>query len=442
MTNSANTATVAEENSGEPREAGSPSAGFADCLTVERAQALLDTLLQGQPPPADMTDLISVGLDKHIETFVDEYFGPDGLLPKTEQGSFKIVEAYYGGGKSHYLRAVQAAARRNGFATCWTDLHKDTCPLTRFDLVFYRAVNSLQVPESQTGIENVLRWWVVPGDPAADPIEYAEAQLTRLGDLPLPSLRVALETAARAIASNDRATLDEALAYLREGRIAPNLRRRGVLSSIDVRNGVIALRSLAVWLRHLGVRGLALVLDEGDRSLSIASERERTQAANNMVQIINEVHEEGMWPGSLILYSIPSWQDFQNNLSRGNMALEQRVRGTGFPNVPPAPRIRLDEQYPDDDARIGFCLELAPKLHEVFVCRYPSERARAGEARGLAERVARAVVRDVIDVSFRRLFVQSFIAALYLSRRNVALSDDALRSLVQGEADRIRQAGS
>jgi hypothetical protein len=405
------------------------------------ARAALESLSLGQPPSPELTDFISVGMEHDLDTFASEYFSKSiGLLPNTTQGAFKIVEAYYGGGKTHYLRSVERLGHRHGLASAFVELHKDSCPLTRFDSIYAKVVETLTLPmEGQSpahGLGAVLRAWVTASAGSeVSAIEYAEEQLAAVGDLPLPSMRIAIRDAAHSIASGDRATLDEVLVYLHAGKVSPTLRKRGILEAIDARTGALALRSLAVWLRQIGVPGLVLVMDEGDRSLSIASTKDRTAASNNLVQLINETVRGADWPGVLFLYSIPTWQDFQHAFS-DNMALIQRVRNTGFPNLPPAPRIVLDDRFPTDDARQEFCLAVGVKLFEVFSTAYPGALTE-NAASALANTVARVVVGQTVEVSFRRLFVQSYIAAMYMGRGGRVLTKQEVEQIVNGELSKL-----
>ncbi len=347
-------------------------------MEIKRAQAreAIESLSKGTPPSAQLTDLISVGLERDLAVFTDEYFGAQGLLRETDQGTFKLVEGYYGGGKTHYLRVIERLAHRHGFASAFIELSKDSCPLTRFDLIYQRIAETLVVPlpsggVSTDGIAGLIRLWVTPPPNLdLDASEYAQQQLMQLGDLPLPSFRIAIDNAAHAAASDDQTTFDEIMVYLHSGKIAPVLRKRGILEAIDVRSGALAMRCLAIWLRQIGYPGLLLVMDEGDRSLS-TSAKERAMASNNLVQLINETLKGTDWPGVMFLYSIPSWAEFRNNLSANNMALEQRVQGTGFPNFPPAPRIVLDDRYPTDKDKQQFCQKVAKSLSELFAIAYP-----------------------------------------------------------------------
>jgi len=407
-------------------------------VEIKRAQArqAIESLSQGTPPSTQITNLISVGLEKDLAVFTDEYFGAEGLLRETDQGTFKLVEGYYGGGKTHYLRAIERLAHCHGFASAFIELSKDSCPLSRFDLIYQRIAETLVVPlpsggVSTGGIAGLIRLWMTPPtNSEIDPSEYAQQQLMQLGDLPMPSLRIALDNAAHAAASDDRVTFDEIAVYLHSGKIAPVLRKRGILEAIDVRSGALAIRCLAIWLRQIGYPGLLLVMDEGDRSLSIANAKERTTASNNLVQLINETLKGTDWPGVMFLYSIPSWAEFHNNLSANNMALEQRVQSTGFPNFPPAPRIVLDDRYPTDLDKQQFCRDVAKPLSELFAIAYPANHPEPTDAESLARRVASAVVDETLEVNFRRLFVKTYLQILYAWQITPKIPDYEIKKVI------------
>lgn len=406
------------------------------------ARAAIQSLSMGQPPSPELSDFISVGLDRDLQVFEDEYFGPDGLLPLADQGTFKMVEAFYGGGKTHYLRAVERRAHANGFASAFVELHKDSCPLTRFDLIYAKVVETLCLPSARDGqllqgLGNVIRAWVSPRSEEEDAIESAAERLQALGDLPLPSMRIALRNAAHAIASDDRNSLDEILVYLHGGKISSPLKRLGILEPIDVRSGSLALRSLSHWLRQIGIPGLLLIMDEGDRSLSIASSNDKIAAANNLRQLINETTVGSGWPGVMFLYSIPSWQAFEDAF-RKQPALHMVVKSTGFPSNPLAPRIALDDRFGnDDDARRVFCVELGGRIAELFAAAYPAQPLSVEATRSAAQLVAQVVVQETLEVSFRRLFVQTFIAALFRLRSGESLKQEAVIQILLGENSRI-----
>jgi hypothetical protein len=388
-------------------------------ITKFAARESIESLGEGEPPSDQVAEFVSVGLETDMDVFKREYFDEDALLPNTDQGTFKIVEAYYGGGKSHYLKSVVRLARAHGFASAFVELKKDSCPLTRFDLIYGAVAAALTVvlPDGRLagpGIDVVLREWLrVPESSDMDALAYVDEQLGSIGNIPIQSIKIAMRIAAHSMATGDQQAGDEALVYLQSGKISAGLRRQGVLEVIDQKSGSRALSSLARWLRQMGVPGLVLVMDEGDRSLSIASSKDRKTAADNLVHLINEATRGKSWPGVLFLYSIPSWQDFTDVLAADNIALEQRVRGTGFPDFPPAPRIVLEARYDTDPKKIAFCSQIGQRLTVLYNIAYPESLVPDDAASQTCQEVARTVVAEVADVSFLRSFIQTYLRALY-----------------------------
>lgn len=417
-------------------------------LTPQAAQEAIHKLTSGEPPAPDIIDLVSVGLERDLKTFAREFFRPQSFIvhESTLGSSFKVVEAYYGGGKTHYLRAVEREAHKHNFASAFVGLTKDECPLTRFDLVYARVMETISVPSPDgsmpvRGIGEVIRRWV---DTVVVPEEQRITEVMRLvdhvGDLPLVSIKIAIKLAALAHASNDTKSFDEALEYLTSGKITPSLRKQGVMQSIDAKNGSLALRTIASLVRRLGWSGFVFILDEGDRSLSLGSSKDKVAASNNLVQLINETAAKGAWPSTLLLYSIPSWQSFADEFSE-NQALIQRTEPTGFPSIPPAPRIVLDERQHNDEEKMEFCLKLAERLSALFEAAYPGDLSDEA-LDGAAEKIASEVLDHETASTFRRTFVQSYLQALYVVSDEGRLTDDQARAIVSREVLQLSTKGT
>jgi len=384
-------------------------------LSPALAQHALTNLVSGEPPAREILSLISVGLDRDMRTFEREYFRPGSFVTSDETlgSTFKIVEAYYGGGKTHYLRLVEQTAHKHGFVTAFVGLKKDECPLTRFDRIYSAVTEALTIPggdSTKRGFANLIRHWVEERSRGQeDPFDVLDKELDSLGDLPLMGLKVALRHAVTALLADDLETFEETLVYLTSGKIPQPLRRYGILQPIDTSTGSLALRTLAALIRKLGFAGFVLMLDEGDRSLSIVSSKDRRAASNNLVQLINETASAGAWPSTVLLYSIPSWAEFQDAFQT-NQALIQRTETTGFPLTPPATRIVLEDRLHSHAAKKEFCIEVADRLTRIYKVAYPDNQLNESVARETAETIADQLTSDP---SFRRRFIQEFISALY-----------------------------
>jgi len=260
-------------------------------LSPQKAAQAINSLVGGEPPILEIVDLLSVGLERDMHIFEQHYFRPSSFIvsDETHGSSFKIIEAYYGGGKSHYLRCVERTAHRNNFVSAFVGLKKDECPLTRFDLIYASVAENLTSPgldgKTQTrGLGALIERWVDEATKESEePLQELQSRINAVRDLPLVGLKIAFQAAAQAHAAGDRVTYDEAMVYLTSGKIPPILKKIGVMQAIDAKNGSLALRTLAALIKRMGYAGFVLIFDEGDRSLSLGSSKEKKSASNNLV---------------------------------------------------------------------------------------------------------------------------------------------------------------
>jgi len=142
----------------------------------------------------------------------------------------------------------------------------------------------------------------------------------------------------------------------------------------------------------------------------------------------------------VLLYSIPSWQSFSDAFA-DNQALIQRTTGVGFPGIPPAPRIVLDDRESTDEEKRKFCAKLALRINDLFETAYPGSLAdRVGIDR-LADDVAGEVLEREINSTYRRLFVQSYLAALFKISSGDDLGDAAVKTLVADRSTQLSKQG-
>jgi hypothetical protein len=212
------------------------------------------------------------------------------------------------------------------------------------------------------------------------------------------------------------------------------------MQAIDAKNGSLALRTLAALIKKMGYAGFVLIFDEGDRSLSLGSAKEKKAASNNLVQLINETAASGAWPSTMLLYSIPSWQSFSDAFA-DNQALIQRTSGVGFPGIPPAPRIVLDEREKDDEQRKEFCLKLALRLNALYETAYPGLLGDRDVLADTTTRVIAEVLDREISSTYRRLFVQSYLGVLFEMSSGDNLDGGAVKTLVAERSANLSRQG-
>ncbi len=283
----------------------------------------------GQPPEVGIEHL-NVGNERVLDVLDREY-----LLPIATEGrgsSFKLVQAYFGGGKTHFLYCMRGRAWSRGMATALVDLSPDECP---FDdpLRIYQAVAreialapaDAMVPPAR-GIEQVLITTFEDRARELTPVELDRWVDTSLRRLPVdaPSFRAAVLAWYKAWREEDQEAEALAAAWLRgEDVPASEVRRLGIREAMSHTNAFRMLRSLCQMLQGMGVPGILLAFDEMDRVLSLGAKRRRA-IADNLRQLIDLCGREAL-PGLFCLYAVPP--EFMRSVVTEYPALQQRLEG-------------------------------------------------------------------------------------------------------------------
>lgn len=283
----------------------------------------------GQPPEVGVEHL-NVGNETALNVLDREY-----LIPISTEGrgsSFKLVQAYFGGGKTHFLYCVRGRAWSHGMCTALIDLSPKECPFDETLRIYQAVAREIalappdpMVPPSR-GIERVLlqtfedRARDMPGEELD---RWVDTALRRL-PVDAPSYRAAVLAWYKAWRGEDREAEDLAAAWLRgESVSASEVRRLGIREAMDEDNAFRMLRSLCQVLQGLGVPGLLLAFDEMDRVLSLGAKRRRA-IADNLRQLIDLCGREAL-PGLFCLYAVPP--EFMRTVVTEYPALQQRLEG-------------------------------------------------------------------------------------------------------------------
>ncbi|MBN1336492.1 MAG: DUF2791 family P-loop domain-containing protein [Deltaproteobacteria bacterium] len=389
----------------------------------------------GQPPEVGIEHL-NVGNESLLTVLDREYLEP---IARDRRGSsFKLVQAYFGGGKTHFLYVVRARAWARGFASAVVELSPDECP---FDdpVRIYRAVaGQMTWPPRDPGIPPVRGLEHTLRSALEDRIEAAGREATeawigtdvRRAPVDAPSFRSAVVAFLRAVLSGDEALEDLAGAWLRGEEISPgDLRAHGVRETLARESGFRFLRSLCQCLQALGAPGLLLCFDEADRTLSLPPRRRRA-VADNLRALIDLTGREAL-PGLLCLYAVPP--EFLRTVVVEYPALQQRLEGPAIlsERSPQATLIDLERLDLPPARLLAAIGERILALFEVARSAGLDPDLQRRNLDALAEEVA----RSSFEVAHRRSFVK---AAVELLHRQVAeqrlLSPADLKELTRQEA--------
>lgn len=387
----------------------------------------------GQPPKTGVR-FFTVGLEEYTSCLDEEYLGEMGTL-RHRSSTFKLVEAYYGGGKTHFFYVIRDLGSSHGFVTSYVELSRKNSPFDKLELVYKEIAVNLQWPydperddlSEAPGIEGLMRVWheKVRNDFTPLTREKAQTYVAQLRGIESVSFSNAVRKAFMALVDEDEASFQEILLWLKgEGYDRRVHSRYGILEKIDRTTALRIIRSLAQWIQMAGFSGTIFLFDEGERNISLGTSRERKEAANNMVKIINETSTH-RWPGVMFVYSIPDWEQFRGQFGKGGeyVALSQRLQRVFSNKNPLAPRIRLDEITPSDQSRLEFLKELGSRLADIFQIAYgslPSDKVEQA-----VKLCSEAAVDLVIDISYKRTFVKAFLATLLEIRSDPEMRLDA-----------------
>lgn len=394
------------------------------------ARHILQRLGEGGQPPEYGVTRINVGNETYLRVLEHEYFGH--LL--RIGASFKLVQGYFGAGKTHFLYCVRELAWRRGFVTALVELSPAECPYDD-SLKVYRAVarrvamrpkGPLAAPDQ--GIGDLLRSHLddqldrlrAEGSDDAAAQREVERWLERtVGRAPCEShsYRSAVVELGLAWIRGDRARERLAEAWLLGEAVPPKaLRDLGIYEQLDRSNGFTMLRCLTQMMVGLGFPGTALLFDEVDRNLSVSAKRSHA-IGDNLRQVIDLCGRHQL-PNTLFMYAVPP--EFMRNVVPDYPALYQRLRSPMPLSVRSPQAVLIDLERLDLEP-VEMLGQVGERVVEVFE-----------EARGVAldhtlqaknaRRLAEAAVQAYFEVNHRRLFVKAWVDFLH-------------RQLVDGEVE-------
>jgi hypothetical protein len=361
----------------------------------------------GQPPEVGI-EYLNVGNQTLLNVLEREYLGP--MARERRGSSFKLVQAYFGGGKTHFLYCTRNVAWRYGFCSAIVGLSPEECP---FDdpVRIYRAVAAElcwapQDPLSPParGLENAFRTALEERieSVGAEEVRAWIDKDVRRASIDAPSYRTALVGFLRAVMDEDAGKEDLYGAYLRgEDMTLTDLRPLGIRELLSRESGFRFFRSLCQGVQAIGAPGLLLGFDEMDRNLSLPPRRRRA-VADNLRQLIDLCGREAL-PGLLCLYAVPP--EFMRNVVIEYPALQQRLEGPAglSERSPQAALIDLEKL---DLPPIELLAAIGGRLITIF------EVARAaGLDRKLQEENLRVLAQEVLAGSFEVAHRRSFVKA-------------------------------
>ncbi len=367
----------------------------------------------GQPPERGALR-VNVGTEDLLELLRKEY-----LVPIREAGrvsSFKLVQATFGGGKTHFLHCLREVAWKEGFVTALVSLSQKEAPCDDPVRVYQTVAQRLEGPpedeleEGDPGIDVLLRLEVerrMRSQPESELRAWLRDEFGR-ARVDSHAVRRAAQLFMEAVLDRDDARAEVMAAYLRGEDVPPGeVRPFGVRESLETATGFKFLRSLAQVLRALDVPGLVLLFDEMDRLMSLPKRR-RQDLADTVREVIDACGQASL-AGVLWVYAAPP--EFMTNLVPDYPALEQRLKGLArFAAVnPQSPLIDLEQLGIGQVELLG---RIGQRLLEVYEEAHDAGLDPDVQKRNL-ERLAQWIGGSALEVGARRTFVRAALRAVH-----------------------------
>ena len=387
------------------------------------AAHILQRLGESGQPPEFGVEWINVGNESYLEVLEDEYFGRqlDG------GASFKLVQGYFGGGKTHFLYCVRDMAWRHGFAVSVVELSPTECPYDDTLKVYASVARRLATESSDPGqapsygLTDLLRNLVDDEiaksarqareqgdrDPGARGREQVRRWLRReVARTPCESVsfRKAIVEFCLAWLEEDFEREQRLEAWLR-GEAVPRkeVRDYGVYEKMSRANGFLMLRSLTQMMTGLGFAGTVLLFDEVDRNLSVSAKRSQV-IGDNLRQVIDLCGRHQL-PNTLFMYAVPP--EFMRTVVPDYPALYQRLK-TPVPLSVRSPQAVLIDLEQLDLAPQQLLRRIGEKLIPIFGIARGAELDEDIQ-KANASTLGAACVNTQFEVNHRRLFVKTFV---------------------------------
>ncbi len=396
-------------------------------LDSRTASHILQRLGESGQPPEYGVELINVGNESYLDVLEEEYF------QNQLQGgaSFKLVQGYFGGGKTHFLYCVRDMAFRYGFAVAVVELSPTECPYDDTLKVYSSVARRLGTGSGKAGaprygLTDLLRQ-VVEEAVARATEDLKEAGEPRTGRAAQKEVerwlrRTVGRTPCESV-SYRKAVVEFCLAWLQEdyereerleawlrGEPVPRgeVRDYGVYEQMSRANGFLMLRSLTQMITGLGFAGTVLLFDEVDRNLSVSAKRSQV-IGDNLRQVIDLCGRHQL-PNTLFMYAVPP--EFMRTIVPDYPALYQRLKTPVPLSVRSPQAVLIDLEQLDLSAK-DLLTRIGERILEVFNAARGADLDPELQSRN-AEVLAAACVNTQFEVNHRRLFVKTFVDFLQL----------------------------
>lgn len=293
-------------------------------LTKEYAEQVLLTLQHASADAdAQYVAEYTVGRADVIKSIVS-----DLLRVERGAGSFRLISADYGQGKSHLLALASKAAQNAGYATMSVSLSQnDTLVGPRAQSTFFSLMRNLKLPQLQNGqvVKKSKTLWDLKdlmkylADWDNQDLYSAEWWEDLVEDMYKCPTGLTVAGILNGVWDNYRHE-KSGMFYLRwfyQRTKASEYNRSDFISDVPTSSNYLdVLQAIALFLHKVGYRGLLLILDEGASLAKITQSKMRVTAYDRLFEIYNRCSSNQMaYISVLFTYPQPLLSDSRRGLA-------------------------------------------------------------------------------------------------------------------------------
>ncbi len=403
-----------------------------EALTPDLARHILDRMGSTGQPPERGARHVNVATGKILEVLRDEYLRP--MKASGRNSTFKLVQAPFGGGKTHFLHCLREEAWSEGFCTSLVGLSPKECPFDRPVSIYREVARRIELPvddldtASNAGLDRVLRQVADQRIAAVGAKAFGDWLRTEFSRANIESRSYgrAVQQLLESIADGTGDSIEVLSDYLLgESLKSEELAPFRLRETLDDENGFRWLRSMVQCLSALGLPGVVLMFDEMDRNMSLSTRRRR-DIGDNLRQMIDYCGQS-LLPGVIWCYAVPP--EFMDTIVPEYPALAQRLKGAAqFSGKSPLqPIIDLDH-LPLGATEL--LQAIGNRLFELAEIAHGHEFDSAIQKANLTE-LARELGERQFESGTRRTFVKAAVSMLDTQRRegDKTLSAEEIRQL-------------
>lgn len=325
--------------------------------SAPEATLIFENLSNAPTPPGGYAHFINVGTD-HLLDIIEKRYFEEQLSRGT--GSFKYLQASYGGGKTQFILSLAERAQRHQVVTCRVDVGTD-CPFNSKLAIFQNVMGSFLpikdarvIDDSERGIVVLIERWIrqklreqgvehgdeVPEAIRAELMRTFAPMMSGAADHQMGAglRRLGMRLLEHGCGGNPTTEDDNLCSWVRGDKIvSANLKTQGMAEAARDDNAFNRLNTTLKFLRtRLGFRGFFIAFDEGSRAMSFRrGSIKQKQVVENLLDFINKTGDQ-QFGGVMFLYAAND--EFRSELISKYEALENRIgsvsMATGSPMVP------------------------------------------------------------------------------------------------------------